>query len=496
MAVWGITSTGFYRPTLDEITIYLQETMRDIMGSSWDISDSSRSGMLIKAEAGLQNKVWQQAEATYYSQTKNGAEGNFLDERYSYFGVLRKGASAGSGEALIETDKSASDISEIISTSLFAGDNGIQYKADTTVFIKNQVQAYKISGTTLSAGTYSYKITNRTGSVFTAVYSLLSNSDVDRLLFFNNLSTFFKSIFTEEQDRILIDSTSGNTGLYIGFSLFNNVYSVIGMSDTVDFEFTTSYRIGNRFTSVSCTAIEVGYNPLSIGGITGVLPTPYGFVSATNIQPFSSGAEIQSDAEYSTLGEVRSDAPKSSTRSAIYAKMLDVEGVTAFALEKVVSVGGIVSNTPLVLGGTTPDIAQALYESQAADNVYSGATSYTVGTEDGRTEVIKFTRAIELKRSVRIKYTPINGITLSSTEITNIKNAIENVNGNLGIGSTEFNGQLAGAVFDTNPSRFVSMSVETKNESDPDTSYTSTDFTPSMEQLPLFSAERVEVIRI
>ncbi len=495
MADWGITEYGFYRPTLAELIVEGQNSMKAAMGGNWNVGDNSHSGMLIKAEAGAQSKVWQALESVYYSQTKAGAEGKFLDERYTYFGISRRGATAGSGDALVETDHTATDVTEVVAGSVFSGTNGVQYKSTDTVSVQSQVKAYKIEGDSLAIGNYTFKVTTLNGTVHEGTYALTANDNAARATFFNNLKSFFDSIFYTETSKVLIDITSSEFAFYVGFTLSGGAYNPTGMSDRFQLSFPSN-RIGNRFTEVNATATQTGYKPLEVGGILGVLPTPLGYVSTTNLVAFNSGSEVESDAEFNVKGENRSDTPRSSTRPSIVGNMLKVNGVVAFALDKTVDASGKVTNTPIVLGGSTADIAEELYRTQPVNNTYSGTTSYTVTTADSKTEVIKFTRATEVNRSVRVQYSPVNGNTLTDAEVSSIKAAVEAVKNNINIGGKVFNGQLEGAVFSTNPKRFLNLVVMSKEDIEPDSAYTSNDYTPLPSQHPVLSADRVEVVRV
>ncbi len=494
MATWGLTENGFNRPTQAELIIDGQERMKGLFGANWNVDDNSRSGLLIKNDANSQSKVWQALESVYYSQTKAGAEGNFLDERYSYLGVKRRGATKGVGGVLVEVDSSSADVSEIVAGSLCTGTNGITYSTTTLSLVRDNLKAYKISDQTLSAGSYDFEVNTSSNGIHTTTAVLASNSLTDRVTFFNELKVFFDVAFPTQTNKILVNTVDGESALYVGFDLIGGGYIAEGMDSVFSLTFASTV-IGNRFVEVQAEATEAGYNPLEKESITTLLPTPAGFVSVSNLEPFNSGQNVETDAEFSVKGEARSDTPRSSTKTAIVGAMLGVDGVISFVLNKSL-VDDYVVLTPVVIGGTDTDIATELERTQPANNHYSGTTSVTVTTKDGIPEEIRFTRASEINRNVRVSYSPVNGRALSATEIATIKTNIFEAGKNNYIGGRVFNGQLEGTVFSTNPNRFLSLTVETKFTTDPDSSYSTVDFTPNPHQLTVMAINDIEVVRI
>ena len=494
---WGISSEfGFYRPNLAEIIEDAQQDMKDTFGGELNVGDNSRAGMLVKVQSGREFKVWQQMESVYNSQTKNGAEGDFLDELYAYQGITRNAATFGTGVTVVETDATAEDITEIPVDTTFNATNGLQYLSETSRAISDFVIGYKIQGTTLQTGTYTITITNSDNIITSATYALISNDDADRITFFNNLKTFFDTALPNDTATILVDTTPSDVSFYVGYVLSGSDYLLTGVTETFKMKFGT-LRIGNRFSESSVLATESGFNPLAPNNITSMTPTPLGYVSVTNLEDFFSGTDVETDAAFSVRAETQADAPNSGTRPAILAELNAIDSVVGAALDKVVDIGtGVVTVEPILFGGETEDIAQVLYDTQPINNQYIGDISYTVQTEDGKTEDIKFSRGVDLSMSVRVEYSPLNGIPLSTTEQDEIKVAIEAVNSNISVGGTVFNGQLAGAVFDVSPTRFTQMVVKIKLESEPEGSYSTADYIPDAKELPRMSQDRVEIVQI
>jgi hypothetical protein len=358
------------------------------------------------------------------------------------------------------------------------------------------VKGYKIDGTSLVAGTYTFTVTNSDNLVTAATYALISNDDADRITFFNNLKTFFDTALPNDTANILIDTTAGSVSFYVGYTLTLGEYLLSGTAETFKLKFGV-LRIGNRFSEHSVLATETGFNPLAANSINSMVPTPTGYVSVTNIEDFFSGADVETDAAFSVRAEQQADAPHSGTRPSILAALLAIDEVVGASLDKVVNlVTGLVTVEPIMFGGLTETIAQTLYDTQPINNQYIGDISYVVSTEDGKTETIQFSRGIDLNMSVRVEYKPLNGIPLSAGEQLDIQNSVESVNSNIPVGGTVFNGQLSGAVFDVNPQRFTQLTVKIKLESEPDSSYSTDDYVPDASELPRLAASRVEIVQV
>ena len=497
---WGISSEwGFYRPNLTEIIESIQQDLKDYFGNEINVGDNSVAGILAKMQAGREFKSWQQLEATYNSQTLNGAEGEFLDELYAYQGIPRNAATFGTGAAIVETDSTSENIDEIVAGVTFSSIAGAQYVAETSRTMSDFVKGYKIEGGTLATGTYTFTVTNADNLISSATYALVSNDDADKLTFFNNLKSFFDLAIPNDTTNIIVNSTAGEVSFYVGFTPVvvdgETEYVLVGTEETFKLKFGVN-RIGNRFSEHSVLATETGYNPLAANNINSILPTPDGYVSVTNIENFFSGSDVETDAAYAVRATQQADAPHSGTRPSILAAILAIDEVVGASLDKNVDSAGVVSVEPIIFGGETEEIAQVLYDTQPANNQYIGDISYTIATEDGKTEVIQFSRGTDLNMSVRVEYKPLNGIPLAASELLAIQNSVEAVNSNIPVGGTVFIGQLSGAVFDANPQRFTQLVVRVKEETDLSYPATPTDFTPDPSELPRLAAERVEIIQI
>jgi uncharacterized phage protein gp47/JayE len=79
MDKWGISETGFYRPTIDDILSAKNTLAKQIIGEDFDTDELTPEGMLFRINAAAQSKIIQIAEGIYYSIFPHTARGVSLD---------------------------------------------------------------------------------------------------------------------------------------------------------------------------------------------------------------------------------------------------------------------------------------------------------------------------------------------------------------------------------------------------------------------------------
>lgn len=412
----GLSDTGFDIQTLAE-NIDEYETALQTAWSlpSFTIEDNEYIGQLAKVIASRETKCWQAMQQIYQIWTRSGAEGVYLDEMFALNGIFREAATAGSGNAVVQVSNTADSTTVVASGTTFTGSNGISYATSKDITISENLTALRIKGSGMALDTYTIKVVDGDGNTYSTSIILSATDDSSRLTFLNTLATFLTTV--NSSDTVYVDTT--NLVLYWGFDAS---YSLSGLSSSVTY--TTSPQLGNMYGLIECVATTTGYNSLPVGGISSMTPLPTGYVSVTNLTAFSSGTDKETDAAFIERASESTDSPASSTRSAVIAGLLkNVADIETAIVQKTVS-NGIVTVTPIIVGGTTEAIAEELYRTQPINNVYSGTESYDVSTEDGETETIKFSRGTVTDLIVKVVYQTSDGTSLSDDEeadaITNL----------------------------------------------------------------------------
>lgn len=488
MANYGLTDAGFIMPTYSDLQQSYASAFKSTFGSDMSTSDDSFSGMLIDILAYTDYTLWEGIQSVYNSQTLNGAEGIYLDDILSQRGLFRKSATAGSGYAVVKTDKSASWTSTIPTTTYFTASNGLFYYVSSETSLRSSVAAYTItkSQATAVGTTLTFYIKNTTSGATNSTTLTTSSST-----FLADLQTFFSdNLSTTDSDKIFV---SGNT-LYVGFDS-DDTTDPTGLSTPT--RIYTSSVVGIKWSRIPVTGTTTGVYSVDVDGITGISSTFTGYLDSTNFTAFSSGTDVETDAEFRSRFNDEQDEATAATRPAIINALLDLDGVTKVriydnpTLTDTSYADACTFNT-IVAGGTVSDIAQALYDTKPINTLTFGTTSYVISTEDGDTETIKFTVAEEAEYNLKLVYTTSNGYELTSTEQAAIVTDLTTLSAEFEIASTISNGQLKGVIYSAlSFGRLTSLSVYVKLSSEDDTSYSESDISPTYSQIPTLNLDNI-----
>ena len=92
---YGLLTTGFVAPTLEEIRLELEAALRASLGADVDTSAESVLGQLVAVVATRERTLWEIAEATYHARTRAGASYAALTEVARITGTERRAATKG-----------------------------------------------------------------------------------------------------------------------------------------------------------------------------------------------------------------------------------------------------------------------------------------------------------------------------------------------------------------------------------------------------------------
>jgi hypothetical protein len=273
--------------------------------------------------------------------------------------------------------------------------------------------------------------------------------------------------------------------LYVGFYVVSK--QLIGLSEQTEFQITPV--IGHKWAAVGVTSLTDGFYPLASGGIDAMTPTFTGFVDATNVLPFYSGSEVETDAEYRNRYFSEIQAIGASTRDGVVSNVFRVGGVEKVTIyDNPTAVNrddaDALSFHVVVLGGSTAEISQAIYASKPINTQTSGSTSYTVNTLDGGTETIRHSKAVQVNVDVRIDYRTTDRVPLSNLERSAMVAGLQDFFDEIRIGEMLYNTQLVFVALNTaTRNRIVAVNVYTKRSSDSDTLFITADQTPDFTEL-------------
>lgn len=87
---WGLTSTGFYAPTYQEILSQIEDTMISLIDPDLVMTSNSNAGILARLFARREKAAWEQQQLAYYSAFISTATGASLDYIGGNLGLKRK----------------------------------------------------------------------------------------------------------------------------------------------------------------------------------------------------------------------------------------------------------------------------------------------------------------------------------------------------------------------------------------------------------------------
>ncbi|QYC52532.1 hypothetical protein [Salmonella phage SSBI34] len=490
---YGLTSSGFNLPALDDLTEETKKAFRQAFGENFNTGSNSVADKLIYILNEREYQLYLLMASVYSAQTMQGAEGIYLDDLLGKRGIYRLGKTRSTGTAVLTVDSSV-PYNMIYNASGYSIDGG-NYELATDVQVAGNIIAQVIRGTDLAVGNYRLTIQNvNDQSQRTVTHNLTATSGAPLTAFFNVIKDFIVSnTILSNQDRILIDTVEG--AIYIGY---NTDKEMIGLSSRVDFR--TSPLAGNKTILIDVRSVEPGAISREAHSIRSISPTPGGFVSIDNLSAFTDGSDVESDNEYKLRGAMSVNSGKA-TRPAILSALLNgVEGI-----EKVRIFNNNTGKTNslgippyrfqvVVYGGTTEQISQVLYDTVAASNNTYGTTFHDITTEDDQVERIWHTKATERRLAIRVRY---RGRPLSMTEETAIANGLVTIINGSNIADTIYNVQLVGTVMSsTTPGRFTQVFVDIKNKGAPDSDFINSDITAGVTEVFNLEPEDVQFSQV
>ncbi len=489
MSDYGLTEYGLQRPSFEDWRDQYFENAKTTFGTDLNVGTSSFAGQLLSVFAYQDMIIWEALEGVYDSQTYDGAEGIYLDEILSRRGVFRKSSAPGSGFAYIQTSSLASWTSQIPTTTYISAKNGQNYQVSAATALRDRVAAFKLTRAELQAvgSTVLFTISNvASGADKTKTISTSSSTSLA------DLATFIsQNVSQSETSKVFVNSNT----LYVGFNS-NNLNSPVGLDSTV--RFYANQNLGTKWSLIPVVATVKGVYPVYVGDVNSLTPTPpSGFISVGNFTEFFEGQEVETDAQYRVRFNDTVDEANAATKPAIYKAISDLAGVERVRIydnptkNDTNEAPAFTFNT-VVLGGTTEDIANTLYDKKPINTLTSGTVSYTITLPDGGNEIIRYTPAEEQKYSVKVSYRTVDNRPLTDEEMSKVRDNLVVLTASFNIGSKVFNAQLQGVIFSSVVyGRLSYLKVETKPTGSDDSNYSTEDITTNFASIPSITTDDI-----
>jgi len=130
---YGVVPNGFVVKTYETILAEKKEKAKELFGSDIDLTDTSPLMKLLQIQALEEQRLWEMAEAFYYSAFVDYATGESLDRVAALIGQTRNAASKATGQVTFSgVNGTVIPAGTVVQTS---GDEAIKFETDAAVTI-------------------------------------------------------------------------------------------------------------------------------------------------------------------------------------------------------------------------------------------------------------------------------------------------------------------------------------------------------------------------
>ena len=385
---YGVTSTGFVKPTLAELKAQI-DAEAQLIWPGLDISGDGKYGQLIGLVLKLLSDAWDAAQEIYTSRDPNQATGASLDNIMSELGVSRIDASP-----------------TIAYGVLLWGDNGTLVsagnKARQSITKQDWTLASDVTISTSTARKATFVLSNPSGST---TYTVTIDG------------TAYTSTSTSKDTAGSAIATAINAGAFGGAASYASgaltVDGTIGYFTGVDFAIGTLVNVSLDALASAGQFVCDTEGPIAcpIGTLDSITTSVSGWDSVTNPLAGATGRNAETDSELRIRASGFYATGKATDEAIRQAVLNAVSGVVACSVTSNRTPFTDVESRPpksfetLVEGGDDNEIAQVIWENAPAGIEIYGTTSVTVLDSQGKSQTVKFTRPsysyiwVKVKRS-------------------------------------------------------------------------------------------------
>lgn len=381
----GLTDSGFIIKRLADILAddraLAVQLFIDLVqpGDQVDVSDSSALGRLISLAAPSEADLWEAAQEVYAAFDPNSATGVALDNLVALGGLTRK-------EQTFTTDSIfvAGDTNTLIPIGQTVG-------SSTTGEQFTTVGAISLSPSNASGVTVSV-VTLQNTTAYTITYSNTTTSNT--ISFTSDGTATVAEILTGLQ-AVIASAHPSLTSSIVGTTLVINRNDIF---QTVSF--TTSVNLG--VIKVRTVGEVIAVNPGIIlqpaNTIDTILTPMLGWDSVNNPSAASPGTDRETDEELRLRFRNGKFERATNTYDAIYSALINTNGVSEVTIYEndtsVVDGNGVPAHSflPIVVGGLSQDIGNAIWENKPIGILSYGNTSVNVTDVQGGVHIVSFSR--------------------------------------------------------------------------------------------------------
>lgn len=403
----GVENTGFVLKRLPEILLELQQEagslFQDLVkpGEVVDTSTSSTLGRLIALVSPSDADLWEAAQEVYAAFDPNSAVGIALDNLVAYAGITR-----------IEETFTVSPL-------LLAGDNGTFITAGSTV---NSSITGEDFNTTIGVGLTPDSASGITVSVvsvadstdYTITYA--GSVNTQSITINSGVAATTASILAALQAEIL----SGHPTLVSSVVGTTLVIDRVDVFQSVTFSVTANLGITKVRKVGEGVAVNSGPIAQQANTITSITTPILGWDGVTNPVAATEGRLRETDEELRLRFRNSKFERATNTLDAVYSALIGVTGVEQVIIYEndtdITDGNGVPAHSflPIVVGGTSVDIANAIWRNKPIGILSDGNTTVSINDIQGFPHDISFERPNPVVIHINITLTtdalfPANG---------------------------------------------------------------------------------------
>lgn len=381
----GLTDSGFVIKRLSEILAddraLAVQLFQDLIapGQQVDTSDSSALGRLISLAAPSEADLWEAAQEVYAAFDPNSATGIALDNLVAYAGLTRKEQTFTTSSVLV-----AGDTNTLIPVGQTVGSSfsGEQF---TTV------GAISLSPSSASGITVSV-VTLQDSTAYTISYS--NTISTNTITYTSDASATVAEILSGLQS-VIAGAHPTLTSSVVGTTLVidrNDIFQAAGFTTSVNLGITKVRTVGE------VVAVESGVIEQPANTIDSILTPMLGWDSVINPIAATPGEDRETDEQLRLRFRNGKFDRATNTLDSIYSALINLDNVSEVTIYEndtsVVDGNGVPAHSflPIVSGGLSTDIANAIWDNKPVGILSYGNTSVNVTDIQGGVHVVSFSR--------------------------------------------------------------------------------------------------------
>lgn len=381
----GVTDSGFVIKRLAEILsddrALAVQLFQDLVqpGDIVDTSDSSALGRLIALASPSEADLWEAAQEVYAAFDPNSATGIALDNLVAYAGLTRKEQTFTTSSILVAGDTNTLiPVGQTVSSST----TGEQFTTTGAI----SLAASNASGITVSV------VTLQNSTAYTITYANTTTSNT--ITFISDASATVAEILSGLQS-VIVGAHPTLTSSVVGTTLVidrNDIFQTVS--------FTTSANIGiTKVRTVGeVVAVDSGVIVQPANTIDTILTPMLGWDSVNNPVAATPGEDRETDEELRLRFRNGKFDRATNTLDAIYSALINLDNVSEVTIYEndtsVVDGNGVPAHSflPIVSGGLSTDIANAIWDNKPVGILSYGNTTVNINDVQGFPHAVSFSR--------------------------------------------------------------------------------------------------------